>query len=531
MNSNKALFFASFMTLIAAGVGFAIRGGILGDLAGQFGFTQFELGTITGGGLLGFGITIIIGSIFADQIGFKPLMITAFILHLASAVVTLAATPVFVAFESKDATYWCLWIGALLFALANGVCESVINPLVATLYPKQKTHYLNILHAGWPGGLVLGGLLAYCFVGEKALITQLRWEIPMSLFLIPTVIYGLIMLRERFPHSEAKAAGVSLGTMVLELASPILLLLFFLHACVGYVELGTDSWITDIMKAVIGNNAFLLFVYTSTLMFVLRFFAGPIVERINPVGLLFVSACLGCIGLYWLGIVTEIPESGEIAVMQGVLIVLAATTYGIGKTFLWPTMLGVVGERFPKGGSLTMGMIGGIGMLSAGLIGAPAIGFKQDYNASNKLKSDAPDSYQRYVAEEEKSFLGVFKTTGLDGAKVKVLDDEGKDLAKAVEIEESKPDEKKSKTIAELASWWEAAEEHKSEDREPVTEAKLYGGRKALQWTAAVPLIMAIGYLILVLYFMSKGGYRVEVLHGAKPDGEKYTGGVEGPVE
>src|SRR5262245_61605166 len=158
MNNKKALFFASFMTLIAAGVGFAIRGGILNDWSGQFGFTQFELGTINGGGLFGFGITIIIGSIFADQIGFKPLMITAFVLHVLSAVVTFAATPVFAAF-GKDATYWCLWGGALLFSLANGVCESVINPLVATLYAKQKTHYLNILHAGWPGGLVLGGLL------------------------------------------------------------------------------------------------------------------------------------------------------------------------------------------------------------------------------------------------------------------------------------------------------------------------------------------------------------------------------------
>src|SRR5436853_6415690 len=121
MNNTKALFFASFMTLIAAGVGFTIRGGVLADWSGQFGFTQFELGTITGGGLLGFGITIILCSLIADQVGFKPLMVLAFTLHVLSAIVTMAATPVFTAFQSKDATYWCLWVGALLFSLANGV--------------------------------------------------------------------------------------------------------------------------------------------------------------------------------------------------------------------------------------------------------------------------------------------------------------------------------------------------------------------------------------------------------------------------
>lgn len=516
MNNNKALFFASFMTLIAAGIGFAVRGDILADWSGRFGFTQFELGQISGLGLMGFGITIIVCSIFADRIGFKPLMVLALLLHISSGLVTLAATPLFAI--SKDATFWCLSIGALLFSLANGVCESVINPLVATLYTKQKTHYLNILHAGWPGGLVLGGLINYCFVGETAKIASLPWEVPMSIFLIPTVIYGLIILKEKFPHSEARAAGISVVTMLMEFAAPVLLLLFFLHACVGYVELGTDSWIQDIMKGDIGKNAALLFIYTSALMFVLRFFAGPIVEHVNPVGLLLISALLGCAGLLWLGSAHGLW-----------MIVLAASVYGVGKTFLWPTMLGVVGERFPKGGALTMGTIGGIGMLSAGIIGAPAIGFKQDYNASNKLKSEAPDSYQRYSAEKEKTFLWVFHTTGLDGAKVKVLENDGKDLANDVKLEETKS--KKNENIAKLASWWESAEPKKGEDKGPVIDAKLYGGRKALQWTAAVPAIMAVGYLILVVYFMSLGGYKVEVLHGAKPDGEKYTGGVEGPVE
>src|SRR5688572_7560303 len=202
--SQRRIFVASFLTLIAAGIGFAIRGGILGDWGAQFGFTKGELGTITGGGLTGFGLTIIVCSLFADRLGYRALLIGAFVLHVLSAVLTLAATPVFNS-SGKDATYWCLYWGMFMFALGNGLCEAAINPLVATLYPRQKTHYLNILHAGWPGGLVLGALLALLFVGDGAVLTKLRWEIPMMFFLIPTLWYGFITITEKFPLSEAKA--------------------------------------------------------------------------------------------------------------------------------------------------------------------------------------------------------------------------------------------------------------------------------------------------------------------------------------
>src|SRR5918998_2228091 len=167
--NQRQIFWASFLTLIAAGIGFAVRGGILGDWAAQFGFTKSDLGTITGGGLVGFGVTIIICSIFADRIGYRALLFGAFALHLLSAVITLAATPVFNA-SGKDATYWCLYIGMFMFALGNGLAEAAINPLVATLYPRQKTHYLNILHAGWPGGLIVGAVIAYMFAGSDAQI-------------------------------------------------------------------------------------------------------------------------------------------------------------------------------------------------------------------------------------------------------------------------------------------------------------------------------------------------------------------------
>src|SRR5213593_4316960 len=175
-NAHRLLW-AGFMAIFAAGVGFSIRGGILGDWGAQFGFTQGELGKITGGGLTGFGITIIVFSFFADKVGYGPLMAIAFTLHFLSAVVTLAATPVFHAF-GKSATYECLYWGMFLFALGNGTCEAVINPLTATLFPREKTHWLNILHAGWPGGLILGAILGLIFSG----IGNVRWELQISTF-------------------------------------------------------------------------------------------------------------------------------------------------------------------------------------------------------------------------------------------------------------------------------------------------------------------------------------------------------------
>jgi MFS family permease len=459
VSNRSQLMWASFLTLIAAGMGFGIRAAILADWASQFGFTKGDLGSITGGGLTGFGIIILISSLFVDKLGYKTLLILALILHLISAAITLMATPMHAAY-GQNATYWCLFVGMFVFAIANGLCEAVINPLVATIYPQQKTHYLNILHAGWPGGMILGAILAYLFVGPGAWISHLRWEIPMVFYLVPVIAFGLMVVREKFPISEARAAGISFGEMLMQFASPVLFLLLFLHMCIGYVELGTDSWITNIMNNVIQGKAILLFIYTSAIMFVLRFFAGPIVEKINPIGLLFASSLLGMIGLYWLG-----------SANAGWAILVGATIYGLGKTFLWPTMLGVVGERFPRGGAVIMGTVGGVGMLSAGLLGGPGIGYTQDYYASHALQQENPGFFEEIKAESPTRFLFFPAITGLNGAKVEAI----------------QPDDP---------------------NYSMVKEANIYGGRMALKWTAAVPLTMAVGYLLLIIYFQLVGGYK-----------------------
>lgn len=544
----QRLLWAGFMAILAAGVGFAIRGGILGQWAEQYGFTQTELGAITGGGLTGFGIIILLSSLIADRIGFGPLMFAAFLMHLVSAALTLATGAAFAA-GGKPLAFQCLFWGMFLFAIGNGIAEAVVNPLVAALFPKNKTHYLNILHAGWPGGLILGGLASYFMAGSEA-TKPVAWQTQISLFLIPVIFYGLMMLGQRFPKSEASSSGVSFRDMLGELglvgAAVIccLLALFFksdlglpplvaagiglallavfgattgwrfghlllgflllVHAMVGYVELGTDSWISKITGTIMASsaNGLLLFVYTSSLMFILRFFAGPIVERISPLGLLAASAIFGAVGLTLLG-------NAEGAVMC----IVAATVYGIGKTFLWPTMLAVVSEQFPKGGAITIGAAGGVGMLAAGLLGGPGIGFLQDKNASENLRKADAAVFERYRAPKENEFLWL-KSSGLDGAKVGVLEDGGKEAQRALallEKEQAKPEAVAAQRA--LVSWWtEDASPSSAQDKPLVEAAGLFGGRQALKLTALVPAAMFACYALLLAWFRMRGGYQARGL-------------------
>lgn len=533
--NDRVLFWASFFTLIAAGIGFSVRGFILKDWGNQFGFTQSELGTITGGGLIGFGVAIIFFSFCADQFGYGKLMLVAFLLHASSAIVTFAATPVYAAY-GKEGAYWCLYVGMWLFALGNGTCEAVINPLTATLFPRNKTHWLNILHAGWPLGLILGAVIGLAF---KFALPEVRWEFKLGVFLLPVLMYGAMMFNRPFPHSEAKSSGISMGTAIATLLSPILLFLFALHALVGYVELGTDSWIVNITDRVLKDEtkALLAFIWTNALMFTLRFFAGPIVERINPVGLLFASAVLGTAGLYMLGQ----PFTNDTWPW-----ILAVSVYGLGKTFYWPTMLGVISERFPKGGALALGISGGIGMISAGLLGGPGIGYKQDYFAVQKIKETSTAAYDRYKAPKESGFP-VFTAiipdqlpavAGLDNAKLKVFDDwgtvvnedgtrkEGKqttletDLATVARLKaEGKPvGDELEKSLNDLKKWWDTEGlPNYAADKDKLGEARLYGAKQALLYTAAVPAALAAGYLLLILYFVMSGGYKQVHLEGERP--------------
>jgi hypothetical protein len=158
----------------------------------------------------------------------------------------------------------------------------------------------------------------------------------------------------------------------------------------------------------------------------------------------------------------------------------------LGKTFLWPTMLGVVSDRFPKGGAITIGAIGGVGMLSAGFLGGPGIGYKQDRFASEYLQSKNPAVYEAYKADRTSKFLFFKEITGLDGSK--------KGTVLSIPDDKLTPQQKVEKPL--------------------ITEANLQGGRMALKWTSIVPATMAALYFLILMYFKMKGGYKTVHIEG-----------------
>lgn len=497
---RSKLFWASFISLIACGFGFATRGASGGIWGSLFGISGVNFGYIMGAGFFGFGLTIFFGGILVEKLGYKLLFVVAFVMHLVSAAMIFFVEPMYTNLAASDpaaataAAYNMLWWSAFIFSLCQGLYEAVINPLIAQLYPEDQTKYLNILHAGWPGGIILGGLFAACFMGDDRWVTSIDipWTFSLAAFAIPVLIYGALALPQKFPATVGSSAG-NFATVFSCFVSLPFLLLIVLHGLIGYMELGVDSWITNLMKNLLDKSVLIL-VYTSMLMFVLRFFAGPIVHKLNPIGLLFASSIIAVIGLLWL--------ASDITSVT--MIFVAATFYSLGKAFLWPTMLGVAGERYPQCGSVAMGALGAAGMLTVGLIGGGRIGAQQEYSMSEDLKNTAPATYERYVSdgEAETSFGYTFQgivPARLEAANSIKIDDSGK-IGSTEAIADSKLIEAADKEILIANA---------AEDVPAMQASYLSGGRQALKLTAYMPMAMAAGFLILLIYYKSIGGYKV----------------------
>ena len=502
----KRLLWAGFMAILAAGVGFAIRGGIFANWGKDFGFTGAQLGSIGGAGFNGFCFAIILGGIVVDKIGYGKLVACAFAFHILSAVVTFTAS-------TPDNAYNALYWGMFLFAFANGILEAVANPLVATIFPKNRTHFLNILHASWPAGMVLGTVAGWLLGGQS-------WKVQLSVYLIPTIAYGVMFFGQSFPKSEASEKGASLGDMLKQvgllgtavvaalfyfffndifkgsapgigyamgglaliatgiltrfsLGSILLFVLFVTHALVGAVELGTDGWIQNITGNLFTpEQGKMLFIWTSAIMFSLRFCAHFIESKLGlkPVGLLLVCAVIASGGLVLSSGMTTFGAA-----------LLALGLYAFGKTFFWPTMLAVVSDRFPSTGAVAMSIMGGIGMLSAGMIGGPGLGYCKDRFSGEALNEKNPAIYAEYKSEKPSLFLNIASTSvfGLDGKK----------LGEAKEAKE------------------------RDEKQKAVVEADQAGDRRTLKTDAYIPVTMAGIYLLLCIYFKSIGGYKAVSLN------------------
>jgi MFS family permease len=491
---DMKLFYACFVALVTTSFGFILRAFMLPEWGKEFNLTQTQLGEIAGVGLWPFAISIVLFSLIIDKIGYKTAMVFAFLCHVSSAILTIFASG-----------YWMLYFGAFIVALGNGAVEAVVNPVVATMFPREKTKWLNILHAAWPGGLVLGGILAL-FMGADS-----QWQYRIGLILLPTIAYGIMMVGRKFPLNERVQAGVTYREMLQEvgaigaliivslivfqlgavfgwsttfnvvlillvtiafgaytksLGRPLFIFLLLIMVPLATTELGTDSWITDLMTPAmndLGLQAGWVLVYTSAIMFILRFFTGSILRRITPLGLLAVCSGIAAIGLYML------------STSAGIMILIAATIYGLGKTFFWPTMLGVVAERFPKGGALTLNITGGLGMIAAGVIGAGVLGFIQDKSVDSRVTA--------YDAANNTALRGTFLT------------------------------ENKTSLFGNYQALnQEKLENANQEEKAIVADIRDTAKKESLRDIVIFPLIMLVSYILLILYFRSKGGYKAVVL-------------------
>lgn len=347
--NQRRLFVASCLALVVTAMIFALRGNVedlvLGDasLSGFFhqGEAKADYAWISTMAFFGFAASILVTSPMLDALGMRNLLYLAFLLHIVGIVGFIAAPG-----------YRLMYLSMLLAGFGNGLVEAVINPLIATMYPEEKTHKLNVLHSWWPGGLIIGGLLGYFMKGYG-----LSWQVQMGIVLIPTAAYGVLIFGQKFPPTERVASGVSTGEMLRTALRPGFLLLLGCMMITASIELAPGQMVDSVLNKLAGMSGILILVYGSALMFVLRYFAGPIAHRISPIGMMWASVTVASLGLYLLS-----------KVHSPAMAYLAATVFYVGVCFMWPTMLGITSERFPQGGAFTMGLMGFAGQFMLGLV-------------------------------------------------------------------------------------------------------------------------------------------------------------------
>ncbi|WP_326522993.1 MFS transporter [Sphingomonas sp.] len=484
-----ALFAISFAAIAATSFCFVLRALVVDTWGVEYALSGTQKGELLGVGLWPFAITIVLMSLFIDRIGFRTAFVFAAAMHAGGLAIILSASG-----------YWMLYAGTFAMALGNGAVEAAANPLVATLYPEDRSKWLNRLHAAWPGGMIAGGLLA------MAMADGFGWRAKVFLMALPVAIYALMLLRQRFPVSERVAAGVPyrtmigeagwisallvVGLMVMELGrvggwpAPVqigviaavtiafglwsrsagrllYIILILLMIPLAITELSTDSWISSLLAPELGRHGWQpgwVLVFTAGIVFVVRLFAGTIIGVLTPFVTLALASALAAAGLYLLAG----AEAGGI--------VLAATLYGVGKSFFWGTSLAVASDRFPRGGAVTINVIAGVGMLAAGILGSTLLGSVQDRATATAMvahdTANRTTLSQRYLVERPASVFGSYRA----------LDDRA--LATAPEA-----------------------------DRQLIAGMVEASKKEALRDMALLPIATMIAFLMLAVWFRRRGGY------------------------
>ncbi|TYK64877.1 MFS transporter [Colwellia echini] len=352
---STRIFTICCLALLVTSMTFAIRAGILSQLGVEFALTDAQLGWINAMAFLGFPVAMMVGGAVYNSLGAKNLLIIAFVCHLVGLLLTIAA-----------GGFWGLLISTFFIGFANGAVEAGCNPLIAETYPKNKTTMLNKFHVWFPGGIVVGALISKAMTDAG-----LGWQLQIAVMLIPAFIYGVMTLKQHFPNF-VRIKG-STRENVKALFSPLFIFMAICMTLTTTAELGTQQWIERILGAS-GASPMLIMALITGLMAVGRYFAGPVIHRLNPTGVLLFSAIVATAGIYAMSIAT------------GSMVYFAAILFAIGVMYFWPTMVGFVAENIPQSGALGMSMIGGAGMFALSIwnpvIGSWIDGAREKANAA-----------------------------------------------------------------------------------------------------------------------------------------------------
>jgi MFS family permease len=507
-------FVLSCIALVTSAFTFVIRGDIFQPLAAAYGLSQTSVGGLGGYVFGGMAISMLVGGLIADVIGVKRVMVIAFLCHLvgsagfifAPSIVPMLIPGDLSAQQTADFAFSYLCVVNFLMGCGNGMTEVGINPLVATMFPKEKTHYLNILHAWWPGGLVIGAFgtvgvgMAYPGYIEPLGLGLAGWQVSLLLILLPTLVYGAMLIPAKFPPLERTAAGVSWGAAFLQLVRPLFLIWAVCMLLTAATELGVQAWQESVLSATANMSGTMIVAYTAGMMFVLRHFAGAIVHRISPVGLLWFSSILSAAGLAWLSMAST-PTT----------VIAAATVFGLGIAFYWPTMLGVTAERFPKGGALTLSLMGSVGNLSIAFV-TPLLGTIADHYQVQYVKEQAPilaPVLLQADPPESENFVSL-NVSRLDALKEAVKEEKAFSTGEGTE------------PLPTLEATTEAAEVG--------SRAKAFGFSWAFLWTSVLPCVLIVLFGGVWIYDAMRGGYKPEVLITREEEDELFAGGAQGPI-
>ncbi len=524
---KSLLFWGSFLALTAAGVGFVFRSMVPALWGEHFQVSDTEVGALFGAGLWPIAIMMILFSLVVDKIGYRISMYIALALQAISVLGTVTAT-------SYDALWWaCISAG-----LGHGIIEAIINPLCASMYRQDKSKMLNILHASWPAGLVIGGIV---YLGMYQ--SETSWPAAKSAFffmLIPVIAYGVMFsVVKRFPVDErvdndvsmlemlrefgglgsglaiaflsyefatqldvfgdhrlaiclgiGVAGGLAAGFGMKATGKPLFFILCLIMIPLATAELATDGWIRKLMEPTMGVYAGWALVVSAGIMMALRFFAGVPLKFLSPPGLLLLSSVFSIIGLFLL------------SASSGAMVFLAFAFYAVGQTFYWPTVLGFVSEQFPKGGAMTLNTVSAMGLLTVGIFGFPFLGAVQDHYNATAVEKAQPALITQIRQEnrtfgedkkpivQEKTLFGVSYSAVNSGAVM-------------------------------------AQPEFPAEAKEPLKADLSQTGRATLRVAAVLPAIMAVAFILILLYYRSRGGYKPVLLEKSRakvePEADDYV--------